>query len=147
MARDRLPHSRGLRRLADKLGFRITFLLALALLPLALLSAVQTVSLSDQAQSRAEAAILGDTVRVAAPVLQHILRAQGSAATLASAVAQLGTDPEQCRNILEQFALNNPLYSLVAFIPPSGKMDCSGSGQNYDFSNSAGFKDAIADPN
>lgn len=138
--------ARHLRRLTDRLGFRITFLLALALLPLAVLSAVQTVSLAREAQSRSEAAILGNTVRVAAPVLQHILRAQGAAKTLASAIAEVAGDAAQCREVMARFARNNPFYSLVAFVPDSGKVTCSGDGKSYDFSHDDGFLSAIKTP-
>ncbi|KDB05599.1 hypothetical protein U879_00680, partial [Defluviimonas sp. 20V17] len=136
-----------LRRLTGRLGFRITFLLALALLPLALLSAVQTISLASEAQSRAEAAILGDTVRLAAPVLQHLLRAQGAAATLASAIAKVDNDTARCSEILSRFAQANPLYSMVGYIPSDGLMTCSADGRTHDFANDPGFQDAISDPN
>lgn len=136
-----------LRRLTGRLGFRITFLLALALLPLALLSAVQTITLAQEAQSRAEAAILGDTVRVASPVLQHILRAQGAAATLASAISEVDTEPDKCNQILSRFAHSNPIYALVGFIRMDGMMTCSGDGSTHDFKGAANFEDAIKDPN
>lgn len=136
-----------LRRLTGRLGFRITFLLALALLPLALLSAVQTVTLAGEAQSRAEAAILGDTVRLASPVLQHLLRAQGAAGTLASAIAEVDGDTAKCSQILSRFAQANPLYSMVGFIPNSGLMTCSADGRTRDFANDPRFQDAIRDPN
>ncbi|WP_233192735.1 sensor histidine kinase [Acidimangrovimonas sediminis] len=111
-----------------------------------MLSAVQTLTLSHEAQSRAEAAILGDTVRVASPVLQHILRAQGAAATLASAVSEVDNDPGKCHEILSRFARANPLYTLVGFIPTNGVMTCSGSGLTHDFTGSSNFRDAIKEP-
>lgn len=136
-----------LRRQTGRLGFRITFLLALALLPLALLSAVQTITLTREAQSRAEAAILGDTVRLASPVMQHLMRAQGAAATLASAIAEVDANGPECHKVLSRFAQSNPLYSMIGYIPKSGLMTCSADGSSFDFAKNKNFQDAINDPN
>ncbi len=48
--------------------------------------------------------------------------------------------------LMKQFASENPVYTLVAFIPPDGKMTCSGSGDTFDFSTNARFLALIADP-
>ncbi|GIX12067.1 MAG: hypothetical protein KatS3mg118_0026 [Paracoccaceae bacterium] len=48
------------------LGFRLAFLLALALLPLGILSAFQGQSLLRESRARAEAAVLGRTRAAAA---------------------------------------------------------------------------------
>lgn len=70
-----LPTSRG--HITGRLGFRLMGAIGLALLPLALLSYVQSERFNDEAVKRAEAALLGETLRAAAPQVAVIRRNQG----------------------------------------------------------------------
>ena len=75
------------------LGFRMAFALAVALLPLGVVSAMQSRSLLIEAQARSQAALLGETLLAAAPEAGLFRAARSSASTLAAAMAALSSDP------------------------------------------------------
>ena len=68
----------------SRLGPRLVMTFGLALLPLALLSFIQTRQYRAEADARAEAALLGATVQVAGPQVDRIMQARGTAAALAA---------------------------------------------------------------
>ncbi len=54
-----------MNRMTETLGFRLAFLLAVALLPLGMVSAVQSAATLKEARARSEAALMGETMRAA----------------------------------------------------------------------------------
>lgn len=120
-----------------KLGFRMAFTLAVALLPLGVLSAMQSRSMLIEAQARSQAALLGETLLAAAPEAGLIRAARSSAATLAAAMAALITDEFGCtvamRRVVDE---SGGTYSFVAFVPLSGVATCTSSGTPLDLTKS-----------
>ena len=134
------------RPIVQKLGFQIAFLLAMVLLPLTLISMVNSFRASSETRARSEAALTGETLQAAGHVVQQIEEARGSAAALASLIGPLIGDDTACSAAMARMAALQPQYSLVAFIPKDGMMRCSSSGKPHDFSQSTRLRDLIADP-
>jgi two-component system, sensor histidine kinase PdtaS len=133
------------RPIAGRLGFRFALVLAVALLPLGVVSLVQTSTLQGEVQRRTEAALLGQTLSAAADEVGVIRHAQGIMATLAQAVPPMIEDAAGCSALMRRTAAQEPTATLVAFVPVSGLMTCSSTGKSYDFSRSplfAGIRDA-----
>ncbi|MEF3046519.1 sensor histidine kinase [Pseudotabrizicola sp. L79] len=122
-------------------------LMGAALLPLAMLSYVQTLETEAVSDSRARAAILGDTLLAAGPQVDILMRAQGTAATLAATLPQLVGDSEACKRFVRRIATHSEgRYSFVGFIPPSGMITCTSADQPFDTSQSPWLAEMLANP-
>ncbi len=119
----------------DKLGGRLAVLVALAMLPMALLGLAQSQSNAKQAAEQSQLAVMGETVRAAAPEIRLIGAAQIMAATLARTVQPFITDPAACSRMMATVAAQEPTISLLAYVPLSGLMVCASTARPYDFSN------------
>ena len=130
-----------------KLGFRLAIALTAALLPLGIVSALQSRSLLFEAQARSEAALLGETLLAAAPEAGLIRAARSSAGTLAAAMAALVADPNGCevamRRVIEEAA---GTYSFAVFVPLTGLATCTSSGEPIDLSASERLTRLKTDP-
>jgi two-component sensor histidine kinase len=129
--------------IADKLSGRFAVVLALALLPLGIVSLTQTSHLQAEIQGRTEAALLGETLRAAAGEIGLIRNVQGVVAAMAVA-PEVVENPASCVEFMRQTAAQVPTATLVAFVPTSGKMTCSSTGQSYDFSDNPIFAKVMA---
>lgn len=134
------------RPMTARLGFQLAFLLAAVLLPLTLISAINSMTAFDEMHARSRAALTGETVRAAAPILQLIQQARGAAAVLALTVRPHLADDEACSKLMRDAKAAQPVYALVAFVPLDGQMRCSSSGKSINFSGYPFFKTVIADP-
>lgn len=139
-----LPTSRG--HITGRLGFRLMGAIGLALLPLALLSYVQSERFNDEAVKRAEAALLGETLRAAAPQVAVIRRNQGVAATAAIALSDMVDDPAACADLMGRIVGDGSERSFAGFIPTDGRMTCSSGGQTLDFSGSPALREMVESP-
>ena len=117
-------------RALSGLGFRMMVVFGIVLMPLAVLSYVQTRQYQAEAAARAEAAVLGSTMQAANPMIGSILRGQGAVSGLASALGQLADDPAACTALLARFLANpaNADYSFAGYIPRDLQMQCSPQG-------------------
>jgi two-component system, sensor histidine kinase PdtaS len=127
------------RPFAQRLSVRFAAILALALLPIGIISLVQTDNLEDEVRAREEAGLLGATLRSAETETGVIRHVQGLVGTLAQSVLPVIADNEACSHLMVKVAALEPLASLAAFIPVDGRMTCSSSGRTYDFSKSPLF--------
>ncbi len=127
-------------QLSQLLGFRLALALALALLPLGFLSGYQVKLLIGEAQARSEAAILGETLLAVLPEAGLIRDGQAAAAAMAVPLPTINLDPSVCsdlmRKLIEQ---TSTMYSFAAFVPVSGQVVCSSTGQPLDLSSSPRF--------
>jgi two-component system, sensor histidine kinase PdtaS len=121
---------------------RFALVLALALLPLGVISLLQTRHLQAEVQGRAEAALLGATLRAAAGEVSEIRFAQGLVSALAEN-PEVVNNTAGCGVVMRQAAAKIPTATLVAFLPKSGLMTCSSNGSTYDFSSSALFRSVL----
>ncbi len=134
------------RRWMERLDVRLAFLLSLALLPVGLVAVLQSRELLSEAQARAEAALMGETARAAAPELRLIQRAEAAAEALASAVATVADDAAACSEIMRDLVERSDVYSFAGFYDTSGQMVCSSAGRSFDFGDSPALQRSLADP-
>lgn len=131
----------------SRLGPRLVMTFGLALLPLALLSFIQTRQYEQEANARAQAALLGATVQVAGPQVDRIMQARGTAAALAPVVGVLKDDIAMCSATLRAVvAQSRGEFSFAAFIPPDGNVQCASSDQSLDMSGSIRLRQLVANP-
>lgn len=132
------------RRIVEKLGFQIAFLLAAILLPLTLVSMGNSLQATHQMHERSEAALTGETMLAAETEIRMIQEARGAAAAIASLVGPLLADDGACNTALKNFATAYPVYAQVSFVPVNGQIKCSSTGKVIDVSDNSNFKDTIA---
>ena len=132
------------RRFADRIGSRLAFLLAVALLPLGTISVVQSYVVLHEAEARSEAALTGETMRAADHQVRMIQRAQGAAAALSQMVRPLLAEPGSCSAALADVARESGIYTLVGFLGPDLQMRCSSADRTFDFTGSAPAQAALA---
>ena len=134
-----------LRPVVQKLGFQIAFVLAVVLLPLMLISMVNSVRAVDEMRARSEAALTGETMAAVGNTVRQIQAARGTAAALASMIGPLLGDDAACSAAMARMRAAQPQYSLIAFVPRDGIMRCSSAGKTHDFSQSPIFKEILRD--
>jgi two-component system, sensor histidine kinase PdtaS len=128
----------------QRVNARFALVLSLALLPLLVISLVQTRNLQEEAQGRAQQAMLGATLRATLGEIGVIRFAQGAVAALASTPSIIES-PELCSAAMRETAKQATAANLVAFVSVSGLMTCSSDGSTYDYSGFQQFKDLITD--
>ncbi|MGD9916545.1 MAG: sensor histidine kinase [Paenirhodobacter sp.] len=128
------------KRLFDRLGVRLAILLAMALLPLLLIAMLQSLSMLREAHARSEAALMGETMRAVAGETRLIQQAQSEARLIAETIVPALDNTATCRAYMRKVAKADPHLSLAAFIPLSGRMECSSTGTVYDFSGNPLFE-------
>lgn len=122
-------------------------LMGAALLPLAILSYVQALTAEGFAESRAKAAILGETIFAASPQIDLLVEATGAVKTLAATLPQVVADPDACKSFVRRTAAAaEGRYSFVGFIPPGGMIDCTTADASFDLSDSPWLVGMNANP-
>lgn len=130
------------RRLTDRLGFRMAALLSVALLPVGLIAVSQSSYLMREMQARAEAALMGETLRAALPELRLIRLAEGAARALAATVpALLEQGRPVCDAALRAAVAGSGDYSDASYFTLDGRVACAASDGRRDAS--AAFADAM----
>ena len=129
--------------LVRKLGFQLALVLAVVLLPLTLISLLKSVALLSEVNARSEAALTGETMLAAGREMNLIQEARGAAAALAATLPAFLADNTACNAALRDFGKAHAEYSLVAFIPRDGMMNCSSTGKPHDFSSSVLFREVV----
>ena len=117
------------RWFTDMLGFRLGFVLSMALLPVGLLAVLQARSLMTEARARSEAALVGETLRATQPELRLIRQGQGAAEALASVapilVPAATSDPAGCDSVMAKAVGSSDIYSYAAFLALDGRVLCA----------------------
>lgn len=131
------------RQIVQKLGFQIAFLLAAVLLPLTLISMVNSLRAVDEMNARSQATLTGETMLAAGEQIRMIHEARGSAAAIASLIGPLLRDDVACTAALREFAAKHPAYAQVSFLPLDGQLRCSSRDKRLDLSKSPIFRDTI----
>lgn len=125
--------------LRQRLSTRFMFVLAVALLPIGTVSVYMTAQVQARIEAQTQAALLGETLRAATPEIGLIQQTRGLVAGLANAMH----DPPEaagCQALMQRVQQEIQHSSLVAFIPESGLMTCSSTGQSYDFTGNPVFE-------
>ena len=123
------PRGPSRRRFTEMLGFRLGFVLSMALLPVGLLAVLQARSLMTEARARSEAALVGETLRATQPELRLIRQGQGAAEALASVapilVPAATSDPAGCDSVMAKAVGSSDIYSYAAFLALDGRILCA----------------------
>lgn len=137
----------GRRPYSQRLGVRLAFALAISLLPLGVISGLQSASLLDEARGRSEAALLGETLLAAADESGLIRGARVAVAALAATMTVLPANPDNCSDVMRRVvAQSGGAYSYVVFVPLSGDAQCNSRGEPLDLSQSERLVRMRVDP-
>jgi len=136
---ERLAFTRGL-------GFRLGSLLTVAILPIGLISVIQTLHLSREYERSAEIALLGRTSSAAAGERALLQGALGSADALGPAVLETMDNPVACSEIMARFIDSTAIFAYAGFTNREGHSNCSSIGGNYDLSATQEFQEFSANP-
>lgn len=128
------------------LGFRLGGTLVLALMPLGILSVVQTQMAQDEVVATTLEGVAGASLKAVQGQIDLITDAQTSARVLAGALAFAIREGAECTGRIKAVAQGLPSATLVAYIPMSGLMTCSSTGDVYDFGDNPLFQRMIAKP-
>ncbi|MEZ5756322.1 MAG: histidine kinase dimerization/phosphoacceptor domain -containing protein [Paracoccaceae bacterium] len=130
----------------SSLGFRLGSTLVLALLPLGVLSVVQTQVTRAQFHQSTLEGIGGASLAAAQPQIDLIRASQTTAKVLAQGLSIGIPEDAECIARMQAVAAAMPEASLIAYIPMSGRMTCASTGEPYDFSGNAAFEAMLARP-
>jgi len=131
---------------ASSLGVRLGSTLMLALMPLGVLSIVQTRDALAQVDATTLTGVGGAAFQAVRDQIDLINEAQISARVLASVLAPSASPGTSCVDRVGGVARSIPQATLVAYIPLSGLMTCSSNGRVYDFKDESLFRDLIQKP-
>lgn len=130
----------------DGLGFRLVMLLSVALLPLGLISLVQTLNLTRQAQSGVELTLVSKTESIAAAERAILQTAIGTSSALATMVTQTLDQPQQCSENLRRLVEANGLFTFAGFVRMDATVGCSSRPFEGDLGNSKAYQQFVANP-
>ncbi|MFN4202994.1 MAG: PDC sensor domain-containing protein [Tabrizicola sp.] len=126
----------------DRLGAT----LMLALLPLGLLSIVQTRDALAQLDATTLEGVGGAAVQSVRPQIELINQARISARAPVSILSRQGPDGPACRDWVRSLARDIPQAILVAHIPLTGLMTCSSTGAVFDFTDNPRLRVMVETP-
>ncbi|WBU60038.1 sensor histidine kinase [Paracoccus albus] len=131
---------------AKGLGFRLAALLSVAILPIGLMSLIQTLYLSGEAERSAETAIVGRTGAAAAGERALFQSALGTADALGPAVLRDIENPEACSRMLKSFAERGATYVYAGFVQLDGITFCNSGEETRDLTGFAAYEHFVANP-
>ncbi|MDP3339157.1 sensor histidine kinase [Frigidibacter sp.] len=137
---------RGKLKFTERLGFRLAFLLSVALLPLGTIALVQTWRMAEDAEQATESALLQRTSNAAAGERAMIESALGASEALSQALLDTVGNDAACSQILGDYVKRSPIYAFAGFIPTNGQMTCSSLAEARDMSQSPTYKAFLAAP-
>ena len=131
------------------LGFRLAPLLSIAVLPLGMISLVQTLHMLREAERTTEIALLGRTASAAAGERALLQGALGAADALGPAVLEAQDNPAACAEIMRNFVQRSATFVSASFVPMDGRARCV-SGQvgpeGVDLTPTHTYQEFIRDP-
>lgn len=131
---------------ARRLRFRLGMLLSIAILPIGMISILQTLHLSREAERSAEIAIQGRTAAAAAGERALLQGAIATADALGISVLAMLDDPATCSRMMHDFVQSSPSFVYAGFTDTSGRNICSANSQFRDMSGTAQFREFMEDP-
>lgn len=131
---------------ARGLGFRLAALLSVAILPIGLMSLIQTLYLSGEAERSAETAIVGRTGAAAAGERALFQGALGTADALGPAVLRDIENPESCSLMLKSFVERGATYVYAGYVQLDGTTFCNSGGELRNLAGYTAYEHFIANP-
>ncbi|MFT4014523.1 MAG: sensor histidine kinase [Paracoccus sp. (in: a-proteobacteria)] len=141
-----------LRRFLDRLeftnllGFRLGGLLSVAILPIGLISVIQTLHLSREYERSSEIALLGRTATAAAGERALLQGALGTADALGPAVLETMSQDEACSDIMRGFVERTVNFSFAGFTRLDGQSSCSSAGRPLDMRGDTAYRQFLDRP-
>ena len=136
---------RAARRPFDRLGFRMVVVLAIALLPLMIVSILRSQSVMEEALARSRAALVGETLRALQNQVATIEHAKAVAQSLTHLMPELLEEPEACNEYMAGQLEGTP-FSYAGFYTPNGYSPCSSAMEPFSFEITENLTTLIADP-
>jgi two-component system, sensor histidine kinase PdtaS len=130
----------------SSLGVRLGSTIMFALLPLGVLSVVQTRDALQQVDAATLEGVGGASLQAVRSQIALINEAQISARVLAAVLGQSLNGDTACVDRVKAVAEDIPQSTMVAYIPLGGLMTCSSNGRVYNFSSEPIFLDLIKEP-
>lgn len=128
------------------LGFRLGMLLSIAILPIGMISILQTMHLSREAERSSEIAIQGRTAAAAAGERALLQGAIGTADALGSSVLALLGTPEACSQMMRDFVQRSATFVYAGFTNIEGRNTCSSGDEVLDLRDSPHYQAFMRDP-
>jgi len=141
-----------LRRLLEKpeffkgLGFRLGGLLSLAILPIGLISVIQTLHLSREYERSSEIGLLGRTATAAAGERALLQSALGTADALGPAVLETMSDPRACADIMRGFVQRSVNFAYAGFTRLDGTAECTSEPGTRDMTSDPAYRLFVDSP-
>ncbi len=133
------------KRVLDGIGTRMALVLAVALLPLAIVSTIRSQTIIEQSQSRSGAALEGETLRAISGELGHIETTRGAAFALAGVMPQLLEDPAVCAAAMAKIVAGSE-FSFAGFYTTERVITCSNTGEVVALAVDDAFLARVANP-
>ncbi|KJZ18562.1 sensor histidine kinase [Loktanella sp. S4079] len=131
---------------AQTLTFRMAALLAVTLLPIGMVSVLQTYKLLDEADRKSEANILLLTAEAAAGEEAYIRTAFGAAQAIAAMVPRFRRTGWDCDETLSAFLQSSQGFSFAGYINAEGTVACASGGEGMNVAYLDLFQDMRTDP-
>lgn len=131
---------------ASSLGVRLGSTIILALMPLGILSVLQTRDALQQVDASTLKGVGGAALQAVREPVEVIKEAQVSARILATVLSRQVSGGPSCMEQVTAIAREIPQSTVVAYVPKSGLLTCSSNGQVYDLSDNPQFQEMLAVP-
>jgi HAMP domain-containing protein len=128
---------------ASSLGVRLGSTIILALMPLGILSVVQTRDALNQVDASTLKGVGGAALQAVRQQIEVIKEAQVSARILASVLGRPVAGGPSCTEQVAAIKREIPQSTVVAYAPKSGLVTCTSNGKVYDLSQNAMFKELV----
>ena len=131
-----------------RLGFRLSILLTVALLPLGILAFEQTKRLQSEVERVRLLNFHAVTAEIARREASTTARAAGVARALSDTLPRLAdTSPEGCSSLTARIVeRSSGTLTFVGFVPRNGYMRCNSTRTPRDFSSEPGFSARVQEP-
>ncbi|WP_161861601.1 sensor histidine kinase [Algicella marina] len=121
------------------LRLKMAAVLGVALLPLGVISVVQTYNFGMGARELSRTALLAATERAASQERSQMLEALEASQSLGLIVLDLLDDPDACSRMLANYVRRSPDKVLATFQSTTGRMICASQGLGLDLSDNSIF--------
>tara|TARA_Y100000815_G_scaffold263837_1_gene278826 strand:+ start:3059 stop:4810 length:1752 start_codon:yes stop_codon:yes gene_type:complete len=135
-----------IRQFTDGLAFRVAALLAFALFPIGLIAISLTGKFAEEADRRAETALMAVTAEAAASEEGMIRGGFGATAAFVAALPSVRLSSVDCNAVFADFVRENPQFSFAGFVNRAGILECGSADQGRDMGNSVILKAQRANP-
>ncbi|WP_187393854.1 sensor histidine kinase [Oceaniovalibus sp. ACAM 378] len=118
-----VPGALGFARL-DRLGVRLVLLLGLALLPVGIMTMMQTWRVLSEANRRVDSSLLGESLNASAVERRVITRMIGLADSLALNLPEMMDDTSSCSAYMVRMVRDTPIINFAGFTDTTGQLVC-----------------------